>query len=66
MNWRVKKVKGELTEVIYCRFKGTCSFKVIRKSPRTKGLYYVLCDFIAGCNQKTYIPKRIKIPIKEG
>jgi len=54
-----------MDNVIYCKFKDPCMFKEIIRSKhqRRKGIYYVICRNPEGCNQKTFYPIKIYIPV---
>lgn len=51
---------------VFCKHKGSCRFKKIQKArwSRRRGLYYVVCTNPEGCNQKTFDPVTIRIPLK--
>lgn len=48
----------------FCRFKGSCACKQIRKpkNVRSKGVYYVVCRSEEGCTMKTIEPQKIHLP----
>jgi hypothetical protein len=57
----------EELELAYCKFKDNCSAgcKLIQKSKRKKGLYYILCTSREGCSQKTFYPQKKRLETQE-
>jgi len=53
------------SEWVYCKYRLSCPFKEIRKSPRHRGVYHVLCRNEEGCSQKSIWEVAILLPVRE-
>jgi len=52
-------------EWVYCRYREPCPFKEIHRSPRHRGIYYILCRNPEGCSQKSVREITILLPVRE-